>query len=176
MLNKNRTQEKIQFNSTQLNIVSFINVKKANDTQSLKNNIFITDNNIESIGRGTDSLQTRCKQGQTLNWIIYAMDSQKRPDGTWPPMAKINNIVFLDENGNDVELVKSCSELKIYGGPDKIRSNFTPVYYYWAGVLKTEIPPGIYKYRLIIELDTEIPGQKNYMNLDTLSLNIHEIN
>jgi hypothetical protein len=163
------------FNSVQLNLVTFIDVHNANLRQSLQGNVFMYDNNAESTGQGTDHLQTVCKQGQILNWIIFTMDAGIRADGTFPPSARINNIVLLNDKGTDVASEPVFRELKILGGPDKIRSANTSVYYYWAGALLGNVKPGVYRYRFILELDTEIPGQKNYFNLSTPTLKILEV-
>lgn len=172
MLNKSlKESEHGQFNSVQLNIVVFVDVHKAIAAKSLDGNVYMMDNCPDSDGRGTPDLQTTCKQGQTLNWIIYPMDMDRRIDGSWPPMVKINNIVFLGDDGKKDADHTVCSELKVYGGPDKIRSKETPVYYYWAGTVLWDLPSGVYKYRLILELDSDNPGAR-YMNLNTPSLKV----
>ncbi|TRV47955.1 MAG: hypothetical protein EWV52_09040 [Microcystis panniformis Mp_MB_F_20051200_S6D] len=156
-----------QLNSVQLNIVTVVDVQKAVERESLKDCIFMMDNSVGGTGQGTARLQTVCKQGQVINFIIYAMDPEKRPDGTWPPMPKINNIVFLDvERGDedDVAEVKIMTEFKIYGGPDKIYDLYTPVYYYWAGTVLSNLSPGIYPYRFVIELEQEGKKEKMYLN------------
>ncbi|GGH67262.1 hypothetical protein HNQ91_001692 [Filimonas zeae] len=160
------------FNSVQLNLVTFVDIYNTNANQSLDGNVFMMDNCLESTGQGTDHLQTVCKQGQILNWLIFAMDSGKRPDGTFPPFAKINNIVLLNESGTDVASDQIFREIKIIGGPDKIRSKYTSVYYYWAGALLADVPVGVYKYRFVLEVGTEDPAKKNYFNLNTPSLKI----
>ncbi|NJL10971.1 MAG: hypothetical protein HC908_14565 [Calothrix sp. SM1_7_51] len=95
------------------------------------------------------------------------MDMEKRPDGTWPPMPKINNIVFLDDQEgyyDDFAETKICTELKIYGSPDMIRSPYCPVYYYWAGAVLSTLRPGVYNYRLVLELEQEGKKEKLYLN------------
>lgn len=144
-----------QFNSVQLNIVTFIDLEKAVTGGKLEGAYWMMDNSIGSTGQGTEHLQTVCKQGQILNWIIYAMDSDKRAEGTWPPMPRINNIVFLDTQLGDEETVaeaKVCTEFKVYGMPDQIHSELTPVYHYWAGMVLCHLKPGVYSYRFVIEL------------------------
>jgi hypothetical protein len=160
------------FNSVQLNIVTFVDVRGANASNKVYGNVHMMDNSTNSNGQGTQYLQTYCKPGQTLNWIIYAIDAERRPDGTWPPSVRINNLVFLEGDGKEVSGTRICSELKIFGGPDKMRSELTRVYYYWAGTVVETLPPGVYRYRLVLELETEKPGKKRYLNLDTPSLNI----
>lgn len=152
------------FNSVQLNLVTFVDVRKANAGNTLQDALYMMDNGLDSEGQGSADLQTTCKPGQTLNWIIYAMDMNKRPNGTWPPSVRISNIVFLNGDGEDVADMPVCSEFKIFGSPDKIRSPNTPVFYYWAGTLASELAPGLYRYRFIIELDQEGTNVKNYLN------------
>lgn len=160
------------FNSVQLNLVLFVNVAKANLQDSLDGCVFMMDNSVGSVGQGTDHLETRSKQGMVLNWIIYAMDADKGPDGTFPPSVRINNIVFLDDNGEDVEDFRVCQRLAIIGGPDKVRSKYTAVWYYWAGTVRPDLPVGRYKYRLVLDLDTADPTKQRYLNLNTLALNV----
>ena len=161
-----------KFNSVQLNIVTFVDVQKATESNSLDGCVYIMDNSPNSKYQGTPKLRTVCKQGQILNWIIYAMDADKRPDGKWPPSVRINNIVFLGKDGEETSGIKICSDLKVYGPPDKMRAEITPNYYYWAGTVLGDLNPGVYKYRFIIELETENPSKKLYLNLDTPSLEV----
>lgn len=170
MVNKGKMA--LKFNSVQLNIVTFVDVRKAVCACSTDNAVFMMDNSVGSLGQGTSRLQTCCKQGQVLNWIIYAMDMDRRPDGSWPPMARINNIVFLDGEGGDVSSIRVCEDLKIFGPPDKIRSAYTPVYYYWAGTVPIELPEGVYRYRLVLELENETGQRPLYLNLDGPSLKV----
>jgi hypothetical protein len=156
-----------QLNSVQLNVVTFIDLHKAVKTGTVENTMYMADNSVGGQGQGTDHLETVCKQGQVINWIIYPMDMEKRADGTWPPMPKINNLVFLDdEEGDSEEFAQSkvCTELKIYGGPDMMRAPPTPVYYYWAGSVLSSLSPGIYHYRFVLELEKEYSNIPLYLN------------
>jgi len=166
-------------NSVQLNVVTFIDVRKAILKKSLDGNIYMMDNSFKCKNQETNSLNTTCRQGQVINWIIYPMDLEKRIDGSFPPMARIKNIVFLNGQGEVAEL-KVCSELKIYGGVHKVRSPLAPNYYYWAGTVLPDLPIGEYKYRLIFEIDPLAcgPRTKNrYMNMNTTaSLNVIQMN
>jgi hypothetical protein len=156
----------------QLNIVTFIDVRRASVIKSIHNNAFMMDNSPKSRFQGTPHLQTVCKPGQTLNWIIYPIETDKRPNGKWPPYVRINNLIFLAGNGEDVSNVPICAGFKIYGGPDKMRSDLTPVYYYWAGTVLSDLLAGVYRYRCVLELDTEDPSKKLYLNLNTPSLKV----
>lgn len=156
-----------QMNSVQLNIVTLVNVRRATATGSLDDALFMMDNSIGGIGQGTSELETICKQGQVLNWIIRPIEMEKRPDGNWPPMPKITNLVFLDiEKGDEEDVAERriFTELKIYGMPDFMRSQYTPVYYYWAGTIQSTAPPGVYRYRLVLELEQENTREKLYLN------------
>lgn len=156
-----------QLNSVQLNIVTVIDLDKAVATGTLDGTLYMMDNSLGGEGQGTAHLQTVCKQGQVINWIIYSMDMEKRPGGSWPPMPRINNIVFLYDHEGDYEGVaecKVCTEFKIYGGPDLIRSSVTPVYYYWAGTVLSDLPTGVYNYRFVLELEQEGTNEKVYLN------------
>lgn len=163
----------LSINSVQLNIVIFVDVWKAINQNSLEGAVYMMDNSIGSEGQGTTNLQTVCKQAQVLNWIIYPMDVDRRPDGSWPPFVRISNIVFLDDKGDDVSSYRICDDMRIYGGVDKVRTAYTPVYYYWAGVLPAKLETGIYRYRLILEL--EGTNRPLYLNLDGPSLQVMPI-
>jgi hypothetical protein len=168
-----------QLNSVQLNIVTFVNVARALATKSLDSTSFMYDNSLASDNQGTTRLRTTCKQGQVLNWIILALDSAQRADKTWPPMPKINNTVFLNRDRSGVAEDLVCTEFGIYGGPDEQRSQWTPVYYYWAGTVIPTLTPGVYPYRFVVELPKErsllqAPGAADsiHLNLDGPSLNV----
>lgn len=168
-----------QLNSVQLNIVTFVNVARALETNLLEGSAFMCDNSLASEHQGTNRLQTTCKQGQVLNWIILALDSEQRPDKSWPPMPKISNIVFLNQDRSGVAENLVCTEFKIFGGPDEVRSQWTPVYYYWAGTVIPALPVGIYPYRFVVELPQErslnrASGEAAsiHLNLDGPSLNV----
>ncbi|MEU6387825.1 hypothetical protein [Streptomyces sp. NPDC046939] len=160
-----------QLNSVQLNIVTLIDMERATATGSLADSMWMVDNSIGGDGQGTNHLQTVCKQGQVLNWIIRPIDMEKRLDNTWPPMPKINSIVFLDTESGDEEDVaerKIFTELKIYGAPDRMRDKFTPVYYYWAGTILSTARPGLYRYRLVLELELEQENTREKLYLNTV--------
>ena len=98
----------------------------------------------------------------------YKTDMEKSPEGVWPPMPKINNIVFLDsqQEGDAEEFseTKICTELKVYGGPDMMRHRYCPVYYYWAGAVLSTLKPGVYNYRFVLELEQEGKKEKLYLH------------
>lgn len=156
-----------QLNSTQLNIVTLVHMQRASATNSLDGALFMMDNSTGGSGRGTGHLETVCKQGQVLNWIIRPIDMGRRPDGTWPAMPKISSLVFLGtERGHerDVAAKRITSELKIYGMPDEMRSPFTPIYYYWAGTILPTTEPGLYHYRLVLELEQDDTQHSLHLN------------
>ncbi|MBO2458501.1 hypothetical protein [Actinomadura violacea] len=161
------TETRGQLNSVQLNVVTLVDMERAAETGSLDGALYMMDNSVGGIGQGTDHLETVCKQGQVINWIIRPVAMHKRPDGTWPPMPKINNLVFLDTERGDEEDVaerRIMTELKIYGMPDLMRSPYTSIYYYWAGAVLSTAPPGQYRYRFVLELEQDGTKEKLYMN------------
>ncbi|WP_445219626.1 hypothetical protein ACKWRH_05420 [Bradyrhizobium sp. Pa8] len=151
--------------ATQLNITSVVDVAGTLRTGSVTGNTGLMDNGGESSGKGTNTLRTVCRQGQVLNWLVYCIDMEKRSDGSWPLSARIVNIVFLQPDGTP-QYRKICNDLKIYGGPDKVRSPWTPSYYYWAGAVGADLEPGLYPYRVVLECDTIDRSRKCYFNLD----------
>lgn len=157
--------------STQLNIVTLIDVARTLQIGNLEGCTALMDNSPNSLHKGTAKLQTACRQGQTLNWLVYCMDMHERPDGTWPPLARIANIVFVNAEGI-ADSSKICADLKVYGAPDSVRSSFVPVYYYWAGTVMPDLKPGLYEYRLVIECETGYLNQKSYFDLNGPALNV----
>lgn len=161
-------------NGIQLNIVSTIDYKSImrSGYTSLNNAVFLTDNGFESRGKGTPDLETVCTQGQVLNWLVFPinMDEFKNPY-KYSPTVRISNIVFLRDNG-DIYQEKICENLHSYGSLEKGRPYLCPpVYFYWAASVRVNLPPGLYKYRLIFEVDHDTnPAMKYYLNLDSASL------
>lgn len=156
---------------TQLNIVVTVDVVGVLRQGTLTDRIALMDNSPGSTRKGTAELRTACRQSQVLNWLIYPIDDQKREDGSWPPFARISNIVFVKKDGN-AEFAQTCLDLCIYGGPDAMRKADTPVYTYWAGIVRPELLPGIYDYRLIIECDTDDRNVKKHFELNGPSLEV----
>lgn len=159
-------------NSVQLNIVTTIDVANVVRTNSLEDWAYMMDNSPDSRGKGTHRLETVCKQGQVLNWLLYFLDMKQRPDKSWPMFARIVTIVFLNEEGNSVYVGKVCSDLEYYGGPAQVNSPYTPAYYYWAGTVLPDLEPGLYHYRLVLEFDADAYGTKRLMELSTPSLRV----
>ncbi|MEU8386271.1 hypothetical protein, partial [Streptosporangium sp. NPDC048865] len=79
-----------QLNSVQLNVVTLVDMERAAATKSLEGCLYMMDNSVGGVGQGSDHLETICKQGQVINWIIRPIDMHRGADGTWPPMPKIN--------------------------------------------------------------------------------------
>lgn len=153
-------------NTVQLNVVTTVDVARALRQGSLEGAVWMTDNGIGSTAIGTGHLQTTCRPGQAVNWIVRAVDTTRRPDGTWPPSVRTCATVFLDDEGSVAE-GKICEDFGVYGAPDQMRSPMTPVYQYWAGTVVSDLEPGTYRYRLILELD---PGNGS----DVVRLNAPE--
>jgi len=161
-----------QLNSTQINIVTTIDLSRALQTWSLADSAFLMDNSPASTGKGTPNLETVCRQGQVLNWLLYFVDMKQRSDGTWPQFAQIVNIVFLNPGSAGVDPGKVCTEFKIFGGPDAVRSKLVPSYYYWAGAVLPDLPPGRYPYRLIVQCNPPLAQGNSLLQLDGPALRV----
>ncbi len=185
-------------NSVQLNVLTFIDVAAAAASYNLGAHSYMRDNAVGSENQGTTRLVTICKQGQVINWLIYALNTEyegvdREGNKIWPPWPKINNIVFLNEDGSEVAPHLVSTQFKVWGGPDKMRSPIalpppplTSVWYYWAGMVIPDLDPGIYRYRFVIELDavrdpslrSKYPNlwQKSIsLNLDGPALNVTDL-
>ena len=161
-----------QLNSVQLNVITYLDVHKILKTGKTEGNMFMVDNSIGAEGQGTGHLQTVCKQGQVINFLILPLEQDKRANGDFPPYPKILNIVFLDDQKGDEEEVaefKIMTEFKIYGAPDKMYDPLTSVFYYWAGVVVPDLLPGIYPYRLVLE----VPREKDDPKKEPLRINTY---
>ncbi|MEM6719425.1 MAG: hypothetical protein AAF611_08935 [Bacteroidota bacterium] len=161
-------------NGIQLNIVTTIDYKSImrSGYKSLNNAVFLTDNSFESTGKGTPDLETVCTQGQVLNWLMFPINIDEFHNPyVYSPTIRISNIVFLQDNG-EVYREKICENLHSYGSLEKGRPYLCPpVFFYWAGSVRVNLPPGRYRYRLIYEIDDYTsPAQKYYLNLDSTSL------
>lgn len=69
--------------SIQLNIVTTVDVAGVLAGRPIGDCVWMTDNGTASTGKGTSSLQTGCRPGQVLNWLIYSLDVEQRPDGSF---------------------------------------------------------------------------------------------
>jgi hypothetical protein len=163
-------------NGIQLNIVTAIDYKHIvlSGYKSLNDAVFLTDNSFDSQCKGTPYLETVCTQGQVLNWLMFPlnMDEMQNPYA-YNPTVRISNIVFLQDDG-EVYHEKVCENLHSYGSLEKGRPYLQPpVFFYWAGNVRVNIPVGTYRYRLIFEVDDiDYPGVKHYVNLDSPRLKI----
>lgn len=162
--------------TNQMNIVLFVDVKKILRTKSAKDSVWFYDNTGYSEGNGTTQLISNCKPGTVVNWLVYSLDMERKPDGTWPAVAEIRNIVFLDPESKETSRESPFEELKIYGGPDKIRSLYTSVYSYWSGNIRMDIGKSISPYRLVIGVDDTKNGSSFSFNVEGASLQIISVN
>jgi|AGTN01.1.fsa_nt_gi hypothetical protein len=141
-------------NSIQVNVISVIDVARAVTTGTLDGALMFVDNSVDraghpSPGRGTLSLATQCNQGMVINWIVNTVG----PYGVPAPVS-IRNIQF-DE--------PVCLKLQAYGAVDVAHSpdylpGVTPSYNYWAGLLRPDIEPKRYRYRIDYQIGTMVLG------------------
>lgn len=158
--------------SIQLNIVTTIDVAGILEGRPVDECVWMSDNSTESSGKGTAALETGCHPGQVLNWLMYSLDVEQRPDGSYPPIARILNIVFLDGDTEMPFPSTAAHALKVYGAPDRIRSPYTPVYAYWAGMVPLNIAAEVSRYRMIIEIPGEAGGRPTYIEVSNPALRI----
>jgi hypothetical protein len=152
-------------NSIQVNVISVIDVARAAATGSLDGALMFVDNSVDqagkpSPGRGTLSLATQCNQGMVINWIVETVG----PYGSPVPVS-ISNIQF-DE--------PICLKLQTYGAVDVAHSpdyvpDVTPSYSYWAGLLRPDLKPKRYRYRIDYQIGTMVLG------VSTPSLDVWDI-
>lgn len=162
--------------STQLNIVTTLDVGRILRTGTLAGALYMFDNDPRSAGKGGSALTTHCYPGQVLNWLIYTVSP---PEAGWPgmpwqpaPVPRIVNLTFLYGSSDIPSWDKVCDDLKVYGAPDRLRSPLTPVYQYWAGTVRPQVQPGNYRYRMMIGLPAWPGGPTRYLELSTMSLQV----
>ena len=47
-----------------------------------------------------------------------------------------------------------------------MRDPYCPVYYYWAGMVVSDLDPGVYNYRLVLELEKPESKDKIYLHME----------
>ena len=158
--------------STQINIVTTIDVAGVLQGRPIEDCVWMTDNSQGRSGRGTSALQSVCQPGQVINWLTYSLDVEQRPDGSYPPVARIVSIVFFSGDlQNPVPFIAS-QHLRVYGAPDRMRSPYTPVYAYWAGMIPTDADSTNVRYRLNIEIPSQTGGRSTFAEVSQPSLAI----
>lgn len=162
--------------STQLNIVTTLDIGRILRTGSLDGALYMFDNDPRSAGKGTDTLATHCYPGQVLNWVLYTVAPH---DAGWPgmpwltaPVPRLVSITFLYKTTEVPSWEKVCEDLKSYGAPDRLRNPLTPVYNYWAGTVRPSLASGHYRYRMMIEMPILPGGPTRYLELSTMSLHV----
>lgn len=166
-----KTQEQKPIPRTQINIMASMDVVGALRTGSIAGRIGVADNSARSNFMGQPNLQTVCYQGQVLNWWLYPIESRQRPDGTLPPRARIFDLIFVDAAGVVISQVP-CEPLRCYGAPDKLYRQDNAIYDYWAGMVLSNLPLGVYRYRWIIECDNEDRSGRQFFQFDGPSLKV----
>jgi len=135
-----------------INIITAVDVIAALSDGTLKDNIYMMDNSpMESTDQGTPNLTTLCYAGQSIQWLIYAIDVQT------PVMIK--SITFTGTNNNPT--VKNKTE-----------STVTPEYKLdqnvWTGYVPYCMAAGLsYNYRLELQMGE---GKRSLMYMDGPSL------
>jgi len=122
-----------------------VDVTKALSEKTLLNNVYMMDNSVYgSKNQGTEQLCTFCMPGQTIHWIVYAIDLQTP--------VEIKDITFISNNTlteqTKVEkLPEENLDLKI-----------------WTGILPCMYQGHPYRYRLTLQMGN---GIYSVMSLDS---------
>jgi len=142
--------------TTKININIAVDVVKALSDKSLYRNVYMMDNSVYgSKNQGTEQLCTCCIPGQTIRWVVYAIDLQTPvsiKDITFIPSDRQPKDIYLKENAEncDVLLLEDNLDLKI-----------------WTGILPDMIFGHTYQYRLTLQMGN---GINSIMSLDSPAL------
>lgn len=167
----------------QININIAVDVVRALSEKSLCNSIYVMDDSpFGSPGKGTGELSTRCMPGQTIHWVIYAIDLQT-------PVA-IKSISFLlpDELSDtspareahlygkladeQLTLTEPCATEPLDKEPSEVQSpDCASVENLelktWTGIVPGLMPGRKYYYRLELQMGN---GKDSRIYIDSLSL------
>jgi len=136
-----------------INITFLVDVIGALSHGTLRNNIFMADNGLDSQGNGTEALITTCCPGQPVNWVVYAIDVQT-------PVL-IRAITFIDiAKEDDQQLIARAFERPPEKGGD-------PHWFYWSGIIPRSLKPGLYRYSLKLQMGK---GVHSTMSSDAAAL------
>jgi hypothetical protein len=160
------------FNSVQLNVVLAFDIQHLLRTGDVRSSVSLMDNSAASTNQGTPDLVTHCKQGQVINWLTYPLTTQYGAYGELPPSGRINQISFVDERADATVPFRVLTEFGAYGGPDLIRSPLTAVYHYWAGEVLSDLRPGLYRYRIVLETRETASALPKFWNLQFPALQV----
>jgi hypothetical protein len=137
-------------NMQAINIVTIVDVIGALSSGALRSNLYMADNGWGSAGKGTAGLATACYPGQQINWMIHALDVQTA--------VRIDAITFLKaDNTPAPEGLVIAPEIG------------DPRHSYWAGFVPCYLPPGLYGYRLKLQMGR---GNLSVMSVDTPALHV----
>jgi hypothetical protein len=136
-----------------ININIAVDVVKALSDKSLHNNIYMMDNSCQgNQNPGTEALCTFCLPGQTIHWVVYAIDLQT------PVVIK------------SISFINVCEQTEIQIPNNKDNSLFPEDNLdlkTWTGILPCMKPLHKYYYRLELQMGN---GINSVMSVDTSAL------
>jgi len=136
---------------TQININIAVDVVKALSEKTLEDNMYMMDNSaFGSVHQGTEKLRTECQPGQTIHWIVYAIDLQT-------PVT-IKNITFISSDGEPQAENTESNNYSYTDNPD-LKT--------WTGILPYMVCGKEYRYRLELQMGE---GKNSIMSIETPSL------
>ncbi|SBS25377.1 hypothetical protein MSP8886_00260 [Marinomonas spartinae] len=128
-------------NPQELDIMVFINIKKALKNNSLKGSAFMMDNNPNSKGEGSTALCSFAALGQMINWSVHPLtmsDSNQASYQNGDYSVSIHRILFedaqvvnLDEFGSKPDdLIKTAQSISNLSGNISNRKQLVGKYRY----------------------------------------------
>lgn len=117
-----------------VNILITVDSITALSSGALTENLYLTDDSPYSQDKGTGHLKTNCVRGQTVTWKALAVDVQSP--------AVIAGIDFVPDVGFTIES-------RIDPSPERY---VQPRWLTWSGIIPYRLNPGIYHYRLAIQV------------------------
>jgi len=123
-----------------ININIAVDVAKALSEKTLLNNVYMMDNSAcGSKNQGTEQLCTFCIPGQTIRWIVYAIDLQT-------PVA-IKDIAFI---ASDRQI--KPAQMKENSDSNTVLPEDNPDLKIWTGIVPYMLLGHTYQYRLTLQM------------------------
>ena len=139
-----------------ININIAVDVAKALSEKTLLNNVYMMDNSgYGNKNQGTDQLCTCCLPGQTIRWVVCAIDLQT-------PVA-IKDITFISSDSQ----LKSAQVEENGDSNTGILQEDNPDLKIWTGIVPYMVQGHTYRYRLTLQMGN---GNNSVMSLDSLAL------
>lgn len=134
-----------------INIAIVVDTIAALSQGTLMGNVYLTDDAWHSQDKGTAQIKTVCYRGQPLQWKVLAVDVQSP--------AVIAGISFLRDGGMPFESAVD----------PRTDRYIQPRWSTWSGCVPCGIRPGLYPYRLAIQMGK---GRRSVMFINSPALDV----